>query len=114
RNHRAGRTAAAVVRAEHEVIDDELRAAAEQFRQGRTAFLGVESVGLVDGHPGQRLPALRQLVAAPRELLLGLEQAAPRGKPLLPGTGQMFVHRLSPGSLRADGSLVRYSRVEPS
>jgi hypothetical protein len=54
--------------AEHEVIDEELRAPSEEVRQRGAAFIGLESILLVDPNPRQLLPSPRQLVAAPREL----------------------------------------------
>ena len=37
--------------------------------------------------PGQLLPQLRELVAAPRQRFLGLEQLQPGGKPLFTCSG---------------------------
>src|SRR5262245_23265831 len=42
--------------AEHEVIDQQLRAPAEEVRQRGAAFVGLESVLLVDPNPRQPLP----------------------------------------------------------
>jgi hypothetical protein len=67
---------------EHEVIDEELRASSEEIGEGRYALVGLESVLLVHSNPGQLLPPPRQLVAAPGQLLLGLEQLQPDRKPL--------------------------------
>ena len=74
RDRRAGRTSRRVVGPEHEVVDEELRAPAEEVRQRGAPFVGLESVLLVDPDPRQLLPPPRQLVAAPRQLLLLLEQ----------------------------------------
>jgi hypothetical protein len=67
--------------AEHEVIDQELRAASEEVRQRGASFVGLEAVFLVDSYPGQFLPTLRQFVAAPRQFLLGFKQIQPCRKP---------------------------------
>ena len=83
RNHRAGRTSRLVVGPEHEVVDQELRAAAEQIRQ-RAVLVRLESVLLIDPDPRQRLALLRQFVAAAREFLLGLEQIEPCVRAILP------------------------------
>ena len=50
-NRRARRTAGLVVGAEHEVIDEELRAPSEEIRQRDAALVGVESILLVDPAP---------------------------------------------------------------
>src|SRR5262245_11149389 len=59
--------------AEHEVIDEELRAPLEEVLQRGAPFLGLESVLLVDPNPRQFLTLLGQLVAAPHQFLLGLK-----------------------------------------
>ena len=41
------------LRAEHEVVDQQLRAAAEQLRQRRRAIVCVEDVFLIHPYPGQ-------------------------------------------------------------
>jgi hypothetical protein len=71
-----------VVGPEHEVVDKKLRAAAEKIRQRGVSFIGLESVVLVDPDPRQLLPLPHQFVAAPRVLLLRIEQFEPRGQPL--------------------------------
>src|SRR2546426_104241 len=94
-DRRAGRTPGGIVRPEHVVIDEELRAPSEEVCQQGAPFVGLESVLLVDANPRQLLPPPRQLVAAPRELLLGLEQLDPRCQPLLTCPGHMLRHRSS-------------------
>src|SRR5262245_327447 len=96
RDRRAGRTAGGVVGPEHEVVDEELRAAPEEIRQRGAPLVGLESIRLVDPDPRQLLPPPRQLIAATRELLLRLEQLEPRGAPLLPCPGPVLRHRASP------------------
>src|SRR5262249_19254228 len=77
---------------EHEVVDQELRAAAKQVGQRSAALVGVEAIGVVDAHPRQRLPSLRQLVAAPGELLLRRQQLQPRRQPFLTRANRMLAH----------------------
>jgi hypothetical protein len=72
-NRRTCRTAGRVVRAEHEVIDEELRASSEEIGEGGRALVSLEAVLLVDLHPRQLLPLPGQLVAATGQLLLGVE-----------------------------------------
>src|SRR5262249_14740290 len=72
----------------------ELGAPAEEVRQRAAPLVGLESIRLVDADPGQLLPPSRQLVAAPRELLLRLEQLEPRRQPLFTGPGRVCRHRL--------------------
>ena len=64
------------------MVDEELRATSEEIGEGRLALIGLEAILLVDSNPGQLLPLLRQLIAAPRQFLLGLEQLQPSCKPL--------------------------------
>ena len=51
------RAAGLVARAEHEVVDQKLRAAVEQLRQRLLAVSGLERVLLLDPHPGKLLGA---------------------------------------------------------
>jgi len=74
RNSRTSWAAACVPRAEHKVVDKELRASLEEIGEGRRAIIGLETVLLVDSNPRQLLPPLCQFVATPCQLLLGLEQ----------------------------------------
>src|SRR6266478_7193018 len=60
------------------ILDEELRAPSEEVLERGVPFVGVEAVLLVDADPGQRLTPPRQLVAAPRELLLLFQQREPR------------------------------------
>src|SRR5204863_2020611 len=92
RDRRAGRAARGVVGPEHEVVDEELRASPEEVRQRSATLVGLESIRLVDSDPGQLLPPPRQLVAAPRELLLRLEQLEPRCQPLLTCSSLVLDH----------------------
>src|ERR1700761_4713946 len=89
RDRRAGGTPRRVVGPEHEVIDEELRTPSEEVCRRGAPFIGLESVLLVAPNPRQFLPPLRQFVAAPRELLLRLEQLEPRRQPLLTCPGLM-------------------------
>src|SRR5204862_8262594 len=90
---RARRTPRRVVGPEHEVVDEELRAPSEEVRQRGAPLVGLEPILLVDPDPRQRLPPPRQFVAAPRELLLTLEQLAPRYEPLVTCPGHVRRHR---------------------
>ena len=74
RDRRAGRAAGGVVGSEHEVVDEELRAPTEEVCQRGAPLVGLEAISLIDRHPRQVLPLARQLVAAAREFLFGLEQ----------------------------------------
>src|SRR5919106_5960559 len=93
RDRRAGRTPRLEVGPEHEVVDDQLRAPAEQVFERSAPLVGLEPVLLVDPNPGQLLPPPRQLVAAPGKLLLGLQQLEPRGTPFFTGSGLVLRHR---------------------
>src|SRR5205085_7221184 len=95
RDRRAGWTSRLVVGPEHEVVDEELRAPAEEVCQRGAPLVGLESILLVDANPRQLLPAPRQLVTLPRELLLRLEQLEPRCEPLVTCPGDVLRHRSS-------------------
>jgi hypothetical protein len=82
------------------VIDEELRAPSEEVWKCGAPLVGIESILLVDANPGQCLPPTSQLVAAPREILLSLEQLEPCCEPLLTSTSHVLCHR---------SSLLRYS-----
>src|SRR5881394_4658190 len=61
-------------RAEHEVVDEQLRPTVEELGERLRPGLGLEAVVLLYRHPGELSPLARQLVAAARELLLLREQ----------------------------------------
>src|ERR1700722_10967821 len=88
--HRAARLP---VRAEHEVVDEQLGAVPERVRQADVAAAGrAEPVIGFNPDPGQ-LPALTgQLVVAPAQFLLGREQLEPGLAPLLAGSYLMTGH----------------------
>jgi hypothetical protein len=96
RDRRAGRTPRRVLGHEHEVVDEELRAPSEEVCQRGAPFINLESVLLVHPDPGQLLPPLRQLVAMPRQRLLGLEKLQPGRKPLFTRSGLVVGNRFSP------------------
>src|SRR5215216_5948610 len=79
-------------RAEHEVVDEQLRAPVEELGEGLRAFVGLEAVVLVDTHPRKVSPLARQLVTAARERLLALEQLLARRKPVLTGSDPAIRH----------------------
>src|ERR1700759_5526863 len=96
-DRRARRTAARVLGSEHEVIDEELRAAAEQVGQRRGAGFGRKSVVLLDGDPWQPLALTGKGVAVAGQLLLGLKQIETGGEPLRATAGGVGGgHRVSP------------------
>jgi hypothetical protein len=96
RDRRAGRTPGLVVRPKHEVVDEELRAPVEHILQRLVALLGVERINLIDSYPGQLLSQPRNVVAAPRQVLLGGKQIASRVQPSLACCCHMCRHHASP------------------
>src|SRR5262249_18046667 len=94
-----GNAARLIVRPEHEVIDEELRAAPEEIRERSPSFLGVEPVVLVHANPRQFLAPLRELIALPCQRLFRIEQLEPRPKPFFTRSGLVCGHRHSPLSL---------------
>ncbi len=95
-DRRAGRAAGRIVGAEHEMIDEELRAPLEEVAQRGLALVGFEPVRLVDPYPRQFPAPPRQLVASPRQVLFGLEQVEPRCQPFFPCSDCMCRHHSSP------------------
>ena len=70
----AGRAAGRVIRSEHEMIDEKLRATLEKGRERNLAPLGLKAIILLHLHPGQFLAAGGNLVAAPGQLLFLFQQ----------------------------------------
>src|SRR5215467_11082423 len=89
----AERAARGVRRAEHEVVDDQLRAPVKELSQGLGPRGGVEPVVLLDRHPGQRAPRGGELVAAARQLLFLGEQFVAGRLPLPAGGDVVAGHR---------------------
>src|SRR5882762_3830979 len=93
------------IRLVHEVIYDELAAAAKEVRQSLSAVLAFEYVLLLHALPGQLAPLPAELFAQAREFLLSCEEAPAGGDPvvvtydLLVGHGTL--HRKCPFSLSA-------------
>src|SRR4051812_49400746 len=88
-DRRAGWAARAVIGAEHEMVNEELRATAEKIGERGGAVVGVEAIVLVDPDPGKFLALFRQLVAAVGVFFFGGEQFFPGGEPV--GTRDDFV-----------------------
>src|SRR5262249_39361782 len=86
----------AVPEPEHEVIDEQLRAAVEEVRERFRPFVGLERVLLLDRDP-RKLPApAGELVASARMLFLRGEQLRTRRQPLLSRSHCVVEHRASP------------------
>ena len=93
RHERAARAALRVLRAEHEVEDEKLRASVEQLRQSFCARIRPEGVLLVDPHPRERAPLLGEFVTAPGQLLLLLQQLLAFRQPRLTGSDFVLCQR---------------------
>jgi hypothetical protein len=78
--------------AEHEVVDEQLRAAVEELGQRLLPGVRLEHVLPVDRYPGQLLAPAGKLIAVAHVLLLGVEQLAPRRQPLVPGPSPVLRH----------------------
>src|SRR5215204_1941250 len=85
-----------VGRAEHEVVDEQLRATVEELRERLRPRLGLEAVVLLDRHPGKLPPLPRELVVAVGELLLLREQLVARCLPLVLRADPVLCHRIPP------------------
>jgi hypothetical protein len=100
-DHRTGRTVRRIVGPEHEVIDEELRAAAEEVLERGVPF--VEPVCLVDSDPRQLLAPTRHLVAETSQLFFSPEQLDPSVQPFI-ARYDLIVHGQPPVSVRAHPS----------
>jgi hypothetical protein len=83
-------------RAEHEVVDQQLRAPVEELGQRLRPVLGLEAVVLLDRDPRQLLPLPGELVASAGELLLLGEEFDAGGQPLLARPYRVLGHRVLP------------------
>src|SRR2546423_6866979 len=93
-------TARLVRRAEHEMVDEQLRATIEELGERLRPRLGLEAVVLLDRHPGELPPLLRERVAAPGELLLFREQLPAGRVEFLLCADLVLRHCLPPVSVR--------------
>jgi len=95
----------AVSVAEHEVIDEQLRAAVKKLRERRHSVARLEAVFLLDRDPWQFPPAASELVASAPVLLLGSEQLLAGGQPLVSRPHRVVGHRRSPFCRQLDDTL---------
>src|SRR5690349_8168758 len=91
-NGRARWATGGVVRAEHEVVDEHLRAPAEQLSERLHAVVGVEAVVLVDPDPRQLTAATGELVTAAGVRLLVVEEFESSLQPVLTATDRVRGH----------------------
>ena len=91
---RTARAAFAPVRAEHEMVCDQLTAAVEQLRQRTAALRTFEHIRLVDEHPGELTPRGTDLIAQVGQFPLFLQKSLARGQPLVAGYDRIVLHRL--------------------
>ncbi len=89
----ADRAAGLVARAEHEVVDEELGATVEELRQAPRALVGLEPVVLLDPHPWQLPPLLRELITEPGVFLLASQQLFAGRLPFLAAPDLVIRHR---------------------
>ena len=68
------------------MIDEELRTAVEQLGERLLSRLGLETILLLERHPGQLAAGPGDLVAEPGVLLLAREQRLASGGPLFAGS----------------------------
>jgi hypothetical protein len=72
-DRRIDRATGLIARAEHEVVDEQLRSPVEQLDERLLAVVRVEAVLLLDAYPGQLASLPGQFVTEPRVLLLADE-----------------------------------------
>src|SRR5439155_19083128 len=84
--------ALAPVRAEHEMLDDQLAASLEQIGESFLTIRPVEDITLLDLDPGQCPPLGAQPVAQPGEFLFLAQKLGTRRQPLFLRYGRMLLH----------------------
>src|SRR5712692_3035727 len=89
---RAADATLAPVRTEHEMLDDQLVASAEQVGQRLLAAGPVEDVILFHLYPGQRPPLGAEPIAQAGELLFLAQEVGPRRQPLFLRYDRMLFH----------------------
>src|SRR3984893_673869 len=85
-----------VVGTEHEVVDQQLRAPAQELLQRPRPLGGLEEILLVDPYPRQLAPLACELIAHAGQLLLALEQLHASSEPLRAGVRPVCRHRVAP------------------
>ena len=95
-DRRTARTPFVPLGIEHEVVDEQLRAAAEQIDERGSAMFRVEHVVLVESHPRQLPPLPGQVIVPSGQFLLGIEQLEPGFEPLLARPDPVVRHPVSP------------------
>src|ERR1700693_1521369 len=88
-----GAGAELVIRAEHDVVGEQLRAPVEQLGECLLPVLGVEFVLLLPGNPGKLTALLGHLLAELRVLGLELRKRIASRLPCLAGSDLEFGHR---------------------
>src|SRR5690242_19884971 len=88
-----GAGAVLVVRPEHDVVGEQLRASVEELGEGLLAVLGVELVLLLHRDPGQPAALLGHLLAELGVLGLELRELVARRLPLLARSDRLVGHR---------------------
>jgi hypothetical protein len=94
-DRRVDRAARLVARAEHEVVDEQLRSSVEQLGERLLAVVGIEAVLLLHPHPWQLASLPRELIAEPGVLLLAYQQPLASGQPFLACSDVVVSHFLS-------------------
>src|SRR2546430_2537700 len=72
-------------RTEHEVIDDQLAAAAEKVRERLAAFRAFEHIVLLHSYPRQLAPLTAELIALPSVRFFGRQVCFTRLEPFFSG-----------------------------
>src|SRR5215207_6616335 len=94
-----------VPEAEHEVVDEQLRAAVEELGKRLRPLVGLEDVLLLDRNPRQIPAPAGELIALAHIRLLGIEQLTPFGEPFVSCPFAVVRHGQSP-SLSYQASLI--------
>jgi hypothetical protein len=82
-----------IVWSEHEMIDQKLRAPAEEVCERRAPFVRFEPIVFVDSHPRQFLPVTSYLISSVRQVFFFHKQLLPCRNPLL-STHDLVFHCL--------------------
>src|SRR2546427_5497016 len=92
REERAAPAAFLPLRREHEVVDDELAPAVEEVGERLLTVRPVEDIARLHADPGEPASLRAQLIAAPRDFLLLLEELLPGDEPLVARHDSRTIH----------------------
>jgi hypothetical protein len=113
-DRRVHRATSVIARPEHEVVNQKLGSPVEQLAERLLAVVRIQAVVLLQPHPRQFTPPLRDLVAEPGVLLFADEERVARGEPFLTCSDPVLSHLLGHLSRSFSSSQLRGRLAAPS